>query len=93
MCAGPDDEVALDGLQDLLLEQHVLLLSLGNNVLLADALHGVIGPVIHRGHLGREEDGEEKIKKKNLQVEVTAVQNLCLVESRIVPDIRRCFLH
>ena len=47
----PDDEVALDGFQDLLLKQHVLLLSLGNNVLLADSLHGVIFPMIHSGHL------------------------------------------
>ena len=47
----PDDEVTLDGFQDLLLKQHVLLLSLGNNVLLADSLHGVIFPMIHSGHL------------------------------------------
>lgn len=47
----PDDEVTLGGFKDLLLKQHVLLLSLGNDVLLADSLHGVIRPVIHCGHL------------------------------------------
>lgn len=47
----PDDEVTLGGFKDLLLKQHVLLLSLGNNVLLADSLHGVICPMIHCGHL------------------------------------------
>lgn len=47
----PDDEVTLDGLKDLLLKQHVLLLSLSNNVFLADSLHGVICPMIHSGHL------------------------------------------
>lgn len=47
----PDNEVTLDGFKDLLLEQHVLLLSLGHYVLLADSLHGVIFPVLQRGHL------------------------------------------
>lgn len=47
----PDDEVTLGGFKDLLLKQHVFLLSLVNDVLLADSLHGVICPVIHCGHL------------------------------------------
>lgn len=51
MSAIPDDEVALDGLKDLLLKQHVLFLPLGNDMLLADPLHGVIRPMIHCGHL------------------------------------------
>ena len=49
----PDDEVALECFQDLLLEQHVLLLSLGNDVFLADPLHGVVFPVFHGGNLQR----------------------------------------
>lgn len=57
----PDDEVALDGLQNLLLKQHVLLLSLGNYVLLADALHGVICAMIHCGHLRRVMGDKAKI--------------------------------
>lgn len=42
----PDNEVTLDDFKDLLLEQDVLLLSLGNNVLLADSLYGVIFPML-----------------------------------------------
>ena len=49
----PDDEVALECFQDLLLEQNVLLLSLGNDVFLADPLHGVVFPVFHGGNLQR----------------------------------------
>lgn len=47
----PDDEVTLNGSEDLLLKQHVLLLSFGNNVLLADSFHGVIFTMVHCGHL------------------------------------------
>lgn len=48
----PDDEVALNGFENLLFKQHVLLLSLGNNLLLAYSLHGVIFSMLYCGHLG-----------------------------------------
>lgn len=47
----PDNEVALNGSENLLFKQHVFLLSLGNNLLLADSLHGVIFPVVYCCHL------------------------------------------
>lgn len=49
----PDNEFTLHSFKDLLLKQHVLFLSLGNNVLLADSLHGVIFSMGQGGHLRR----------------------------------------
>lgn len=47
----PDNEVTLDGFEDPLLKQDVLLLSLGNNVFLTDPLHGKVLSMMQSGHL------------------------------------------
>lgn len=49
----PDNEVTLDGFEDPLLKQDVLLLLLSNNVLLTNPLHGKVLPMVQRGHLGK----------------------------------------